>query len=348
MGFIPDAFMTESVYPGNPVMGEIAASLKRSRFGGPATVLARSLLHLGYRYGAIDLQSHQVPAGNVLVLSSTLHMSRPVQERLADWLQGGGRLLLHGEVPRFDMTGAPCTVLLDALGLDYRTMHWGTHRYYPSVEARGWAAPRAELRVGWAQTFAPVPDRTLFCLYGSGEACGFDLVVGAGRAVVFTAEFPADLDLFQQSLLELGVSPGLSHDHPLHGVFTTSTRTPSGERFLHAINFDGVDKVLHLEEGGRALFDGRPVTLRPRDAVMLPVGVDMDGVHVAWSTAEITAFDRDGLAVRLTGERDALLVRTNRQVVPADAYRVEYREDGILIESTVPGTGEESIVVRWG
>jgi beta-galactosidase len=274
-------------------------------------------------------------------------MDAGVQRKLVQWLDAGGRLFLHGEAPRFDMTGEPCTVLMDALGLRYVDMHWGSHRSFPSLDAVGWAAPRAELRAGWAQGFAPVGGRTLFRIYGTDEACAFDVAVGQGRAIVVAAEIPADLDFFAEAFRRLGVEPGLWHDHPLRGVFLTSAVTPSGERFVHALNLDGVDKSLHIQDDEMPLCDGRAMTLRRRDGVMLPVDVQLGDVTVAWSTAEIVALRDGGLTLRLTGDEDAILLRTDRDIVPDAGYEVTRRDDGVLVESRVRGTGEELLEVAW-
>nr|MBA3274296.1 beta-galactosidase [Chloroflexia bacterium] len=121
VGFIPDYWMTESVYPGNGAMGEIAENLRRHRFGGPGGVTVRAMMHLTFRYTAVNIQDGplDVAATPLLALASARYMDGAVQRKLVNWLQAGGRLFLHGEVPLFDMTGESCTILMDALGLHH-------------------------------------------------------------------------------------------------------------------------------------------------------------------------------------------------------------------------------------
>lgn len=349
VGFIPDYYMTESVYPGNPVMGEIAGDLRRHRFGGPGGAMARAMLHLTLRYTAIDVQAAEpdIATVPVLALGAATHMAADVQERLVRYLHAGGNLFLHGAVPLFDMTGAPCRVLHDALDLEWIGQRLSDHRTFVSATAEGWLGPRAEMRLGYAQTFRPATQGVLLRIYGADEACGFDIRVGAGRAVVISADVPADVAMFRRIFDALGVVPGLRHDRLLDGIFLTSTATPAGERFVHALNFDGVDKLVHLTLDGEPLCDGREIMLRRRDGVMLPSGVICGDVTIQWSTAEVLAYDATSLTVRLTGPEDALLLATTRVISAGDAYTIETRDGGVLVTSAVPGTGEETMTVRW-
>lgn len=351
MAFIPDYYATESVYPGSDTMKTVAENLKRNRFGGPGGWLGRALLQATVRYTAVDIQNRDLSTETVpvLVLGSARNMSREIQEKLVAYLQAGGKLLLMGEVPLQDMHGHDCTVLADALGLRHVGERYSTHRYYLSLNADGWAAPRAEWRAGWAQTFQPdVPNgTTLLHVYGADEAAGFDILLGEGRAIVITAEIPLQVDFVEDLLAQVGVERGLRHSSPHHNIFLSSARTPKGERLVHALNFDGFDKSVTLALDGETLFDGREVMLRRRDGVMLPLGVDLGDVCIDWSTAEVARRDGSSLTFRLTGPRDAVQLTTSRAIQPSDAYTVTSTGDRHLIESTVPGYGDEEMTISW-
>jgi len=349
VGFIPDYWMTESVYPNSAIMREIADDLRRVRFGGPGAGLARAMMHLTFRYGALDIQDGDLDVATtpVLALASARYMAEAIQRKLVTYLKHGGQLFLYGEVPMFDMIGQPCRILLHALDLKPIGMRWSDHRYFLSLTADGWAAPRPELRAGYAQTFATDGGGVLFRVYGVEEACGFDLDVGKGRAIVISGEIPTDLSFFSRAFAELGATPGLTHDEPRHGIFMSSARTPNGERFIHALNLDGFDKPVHLIDSGEPLFEGRTVMLRRRDGVMLPVGLDLGDTRVTWSTVEIAERQEDGITVRLTGGEDAILVDTPRIVQPGEGYEITERDDGVLVTFTTRGTGEELVTIRW-
>ncbi|HVL25225.1 MAG TPA: beta-galactosidase [Thermomicrobiales bacterium] len=357
MAFIPDYFMTESVYSGSAsgseVMHSVAANLRRDRFGGPGTVLARALMQLTFRYTALDIQHRDLdPATTpVLALSSARYMAPEIQRKLVDYLNAGGNLFLHGEVPLFDMTGRDCRTLLDALGLNPVGERTSDHRYFLSLNADLWAAPRAEWRAGWAQTFGPKPDQTLLRVYGADEAAGFDIQVGQGRAIAITAEIPLDLQFFREALRELGAAPGLRHTSHHHNIFLSSTATPAGGRLIHALNLDGFDKTLQILDRGEPLFEGREITLRRRDGVMLPVNVDLGEVRIDWSTAEIAQRAGDSLVVRLTGPADAIRLTTSREIVPGEGFELDREGDSVLIRATIEGHGDGlkggHLTIRW-
>jgi len=226
-------------------------------------------------------------------------------------------------------------------------IRWADHRYFLSVNADGWAAPRPELRAGFAQTFRPREEGTLFRIYGTDEACAFDIPVGSGRAIVVAAEIPADLDFFRQAFTRLGAEPALTHDHPMNGIFLSSATTPDGERFIHALNLDGIDKAVKLFDEGEPLFEGRSIMLRRRDGVMLPIDLDLDDVRVAWSTAEIVERRTDGITIRLTGNHDAVSLVTKRTVVASADHEAILREGSVLVTSRIRGTGEELLRIDW-
>ena len=348
LAFIPDYWMTESIYKGNEVMPDIEAALRRVRFGGPGKITARVLQHLTYRFPALDIQHRplDVETTPVLVLNSARYMATGIQEKLVAWLSAGGRLFLHGEVPAFDMTGAQCTLLRDALGLQPVGERQSSHQYFLSVAATGWLAPNPELRAGFAQTFRPGP-RDLLRVYGADEACGFDIPLGAGRAIVLTADIPADLDLFSRLFSALAVEPGLTHDHPLRGIFLASAYTPEGARFIHALNLDGIDKDLRLFDRGQPLFEGRQVMLRRRDGLMLPLDLPIAGGLVRWASCELLGYDALGCTFRRSGPRDAIAIQTERNLRPREDLTISRRADDLLVEFNGSPCGDEIVTIDW-
>jgi hypothetical protein len=80
---------------------------------------------------------------------------------------------------------------------------------------------------------------------------------------------------------------------------------------------------------------------------MLPVDLTLDGVKILWSTAEIADRHADGVILRLTGDADAIALATDRTVAPGEGFVVETRDGGVLVTSTIRGTGEEMLRLRW-
>lgn len=352
IGFIPDYWMTEGVYPGSGRTREIVSNLEANRFGGPGKTAARVALLLGLRYGAVDVQNRALDPGETpaLIVASALYMDAGVQGRLADYLTAGGNLLLVGEVPEADLEGEACTVLRDRLGLTQIGRRRSSHAYFPAVTAEGWARPLEEMRVGFAQTFgAGAAGEALLRLYGTDEGCGFDIAVGAGRAVVLTANLEIDYGFWRKVFGRLGVEPALAHGCPEHGIFMTTTRTPEGERFLHLLNLDGFVKVVRPTERGVALFGGRPVRLGAKAGVMLPLGVRVGPALVVWATTEIVGCDAGSITFRVTQPEEVVVIEGEGGVVESGDYSVRVDRGVTTVTSRrFGGWDEEEFVVRFG
>ncbi|MDQ6747312.1 MAG: glycosyl hydrolase, partial [Candidatus Dormibacteraeota bacterium] len=128
---------------------------------------------------------------------------RDVQQKIVDYVVEGGGVLVYGEAPLFDMEGEPCAILIDALGLKPTETRRSEAFYYLSLTAAGWAAPRPETPTPFAQGFAPARGEILLRVTGTGEACGFDITMGRGRAIVISASLTADVSFFKAALERL-------------------------------------------------------------------------------------------------------------------------------------------------
>jgi beta-galactosidase len=320
VGFIPDDFMTESVYPGSAAMGALRDDLVASRFGGPNQAIIRGLMQLHLRYTAVDLQDPASAMPPALALGSTRAMAAEVQRRLAGWLRDGGRLFLVGEVPETDLEGNACTILADALGVRPVSRQEGGWTYYLSVAFSGWAAGRAEVRADWSQGLDAGGNEVFASVYGSGDAVGLRCAVGQGEAFLVTAAIPPDRWLYREMLRQLGVEPALAIDPDEPGVFLSSARSAdTGGRVVNLLNLDGYDKVLTLTERGEPLFGGNRVTLLARDGLMLPLDVAAGGCEIAWATAEVADVTADTATFRLTGAEVAIALRHDVAVVAGEA-----------------------------
>lgn len=307
IGFVPDHYLTEYHYPGSPSVHKVLEDVVGTRGAGPRGILARAMLLGGFRFGAVNVQRGLDPATTpVLAMAGTAHLPAEVQQTLARYLVSGGRLLLAGRVPSRDMAGAPCTVLRDALGLRPLGTVRGTPEFFSSVTAHSWAAPRPETRVGWAEVYEPAAGETVLRELSTGHGCGFDVPMGAGRAVVLTCDYECDLGLWRAAFAALGAEPGLRHDAPVPGVVLTTTVDGAGARILHALNVSGYDQRFTVTEAGMPLFGGEPVQLPGRRALMLPLGVTVGGLHIAYATAEIVA-STDGAVTFRTPSGEAVV-----------------------------------------
>ncbi len=348
IGFVPDHFMTEYTYPGSAVMRAVADNLRTYRGGGARQVLGRSMVLGGFRFPAIDIQHRTLDPTDlpVLALASAAYLDSAVQKRLVAYLRAGGHLLTFGQLPTHDLQARPCTVLIDALGLRPHGERVSTSSFFVSVCAAGWAAPRPEVRVSTAQLFDADHGEQILYDYGSRVGCGFDVRVGEGRAIAVTTDYFSDLAFYREALERLGARRELTHDTAEPGLLLSSTVDDDGGRLIHAINLTGDTTSTRMAMGGETLFGGEPVELPDRRGAMLPVGLILGGVRIAWATAEIAGSTRDSVVFRLTGARCSIVLDGARPVdVPAPAH--VYVENGrTVIRADAHDFPDHRLVVR--
>ena len=302
-----------------------------------------------YRFGALDIQNRELdPAATpVLVLPAARYMDSALQQKIVAYVKAGGGLFLYGEVPQSDMEGNACTVLAEALGLQPAGYRHASAFYYLSLRSEGWAAPHAEVRTHIAQVFEKDAGEPILRVVGTGEACGFDLKVGAGRAIVVAASYPCDVPLIRTILEKLGAKAALLHDDHSSGTFMTSAASGEGERFLHILNLDGFTKTLHLTENGNSLMDGLPIVLGSKEALMLPLGVSFGDTRIVYATAEISKVDSSSITFRLTQAEDVIVLETDRQITPSEDYSVSKEGKRVIIKSRKQAAVDDQLTVRW-
>ncbi|WBL14654.1 beta-galactosidase [Sutcliffiella sp. NC1] len=346
--FIPDYYMTESRYPTSEKMQNMYRNIEQNRAHASWENMARAMLLGGYRFGSVDIQNKPIdPATTpVLALPSAGYLHRHVQQKLVDYLQAGGGILLYGEVPQYDMEANPCTILADALGVQPIKVERDSLNYKLSIYADGWAAPRPELRTHKAQT-VQVDEKAepIVRVYGTDEVCGFDRQVGKGRAIVITGVYTCDVEFYREALEKLGATATLRHDCKHLGIFMTSTANSAGERFLHILNMDGFDKEIHVYDNGEKLLNGRKLLLQSMDGLMLPVNVTFGEVEVVYSTAEVINVDPDKMEFRLTQVEDVIALNTDREILQSDDYKVQEKDGQKIILSNKHAKVDDHLTV---
>jgi beta-galactosidase len=347
--FIPDYFMTESQYPKSEKMKEMYQNIEANRASAAWENMARAMLLSGYRFGSADIQNKPIDSREtaVVAVASARYMHRHVQEKLVNYLNEGGSILLYGEVPTFDMEAKSCTILADALGVKPEGVRRADHHYALSVCADGWAQSFPEIRTHISQVFNSGKAKPLFRVYGTDEVCGFETTVGKGKAIIIATVYNCQLEFFKTAFEKLGAKADLRHDCKYHGLFMTSTATKEGERFLHILNLDGFDKEFNVYDKETNLFDGRKLTLQSKDGVMLPINVSFGDIKIAYSTAEVANVTGDTIAFRLTQSEDVIALDTEREIAPSDEYRVETKGQLSLVVSKKHAKIDDSLSVQF-
>lgn len=347
--FIPDYYMTEYRYPKSKKMQEVLTNIEANRGPGAWESVARAMLLLGFRFGAIDIQNKplSITDTQVLVLPSAKYMDAKIQTKLVQFLNEGGKILLYGEVPQFDMEGNSCTILADALGIKVAGENRETPQYWLSVYTTNWLAKRPERRTHFAQILESNLATPLLKVYGTDKVCALDSSVGKGRAIVIAASYPCDLVFYQSIFEQLGIKPGLTHDCEEHGIFSTSTANADGERFIHLLNLDGFDKTFKVYCNGETLFDGREIQLQSKDGVMLPLHVKLHLGEIIYSTAEIFHIGDHSIEFRLTQVQDIIVLKTDRIIKESNDYKIEQKNGLTYIYSNKHSKVDSQLVIHF-
>jgi beta-galactosidase len=350
LAFIPDDFMTETVYPGSERIRGIVDDLVAHRGGGIGSHLVRALLYAGYRFGCLDIQDRPLSPSRppVLAVATSRFMAGGLQEKLVRYLTDGGHLLLYGEVPEADEEGRPCATLRDALGLTPRGKLTSSPTFFLSVRAGDWLGVRPEVRVDEAQLFGATRGTRLIHEVSTGHGCGFDVPVGDGRAVAITCSYPGDMALFRTICETLGAAPGLRRDVEEPGIFMTSTANPDGARLIYLMNLDGYEKRFRLFDGDKPLFKGEEIQLGGREALTLPLHLARDGVTIDWATAEIVDRGAETLEFRLAQERSVIALTTNCSVTPDRDCEIARDVGRTTVTVRRAGLHDDRLTLRFG
>ncbi len=357
LGYVPDHYLTEYAHPAASRRQDVVGDLERFRGMGPRDILARALLLGGHSFGSVDLSgaatSHAAdldPAGPALALASPPVLGRATQERIAAFVEAGGRLLLHGVLPVLDDDGTDCTVLADALGLAAGTRVEGTPHHFPSVHTTEWAGDQPEVRVGVLQRLAATGSTQVEALavdVADGSTVIADVhTAGGGRAVVVACDYPCHLDLWRALLARVGVRRRVETDGATPGLVTTTTADDSGQRLLHLVNVAPVAQRFRVRLGGDPVFDGHELELPARNGLMLPLDVRLDGGVLRWSTAELDgAGDGSTVLLRRAAGAGRALLETDREVVVTGDVEAA-RTDGGWLVSWPGGADGDRLEVR--
>ena len=353
LAFAPDHFLTEYTHPAARRRREVVADLERFRGMGARDVLARALLLGGFAFGSNDLSGAATsagadldPSGPVVALASPPVLGRAAQQRLADFVSAGGRLLLNGLLPTLDEDGTACTVLADALGLAAGDRVEGTPHHFPSVRSTDWAGPQPEVRVGVLQHLEATGSTTVETLVRDVAAdapVGVHVsLAGGGRAIVLACDYPCHLGFWQSLLGRLGVTRHLVTEGSTPGLVASTTTDRDGQRLLHLVNVAPVGQAFTVAVDGSLLADGAEIRLSARSGLMLPIDVRLDGAVLRWSTAELDGAG-DGSTVLLNrgDEPGRALLETDREVAVDDGGHVTRTAGGWLVSWPGGAAGEQ-------
>lgn len=312
LALVPDHYLTQYPAPGRDQANEVVNDVQGWRGPGPRSgSLARAMLFSNVRFDAVNLQADDLDPSvrPVLALSGAEHLGTDVQQRLVRYVQGGGSLLLAGKFPVKDMAAGTSTVLADALGVKPTETITGDPAFFPSVTAHEWAEPLPETRVDRTQLFEVGETATVFLReVSTGGACGFDVPLGDGRVVAITTNYIVDPTFWERVFDAVGIQRGITNTASKPGVFVLSMVDDDGGRLLHAFNTSPYPDTFTVDHDGEALFGGHPLHLPGRSALMLPAGLELGSLAIAYATAEPVEVSDGEVRFRSLGDEATVVV----------------------------------------
>lgn len=268
LAFIPDYYKTDMRHDG-PIE-EIVSGLESYR--EVLDNISRMMVALGLRFDAVDIQRRKPDPAKALVYAGAKYLDKAEQERLVEYIKGGGRLLICFELPVLDMEGKPCTILSDALGLRPGKFLQSSPEWTLAVQGIGWANFEPEVS-RWQVRAYDAPKGDVFMrVVGDHSPCGVEVSLGKGVAVVLGTNYVNHMKFYEELFNRIQVAPGVTHDDATYGLVTTTTKSSKGDRFLTVLNLDLESKAVHFWEHGRPLFGGKPIELGIREGKLLPLG----------------------------------------------------------------------------
>ncbi len=317
IGFQIDAYMTEI---NNSETRPATDILTHQRNVVLFDFLARGLALTHRPFDALelaraDLDVTQIP---LLWVMMEKQCDAAVQLKLVDYLRQGGRLVLVGRMCEATFHHEPCTILMDAIGIE------SVQSDEPFTQARIRVFDHEEVPVSFVETYAGEFDE-VFAASADGQTIGFIKRLdgnstggsAGGQVMLLGAALAAntleDIDIVHQMANRIGCAPLFEMTE------WADVRLSDGERgsFLFVSNYqdDPLETVIAMD--GCPLLGGNPVSLPARRGVVLPLEWPVrPGVVVHDLTSEVIDVTDDGTRLTLRidpPEFDAELTLTGYQ-----------------------------------
>lgn len=295
IGFFLNHFMTEV---NNPFTQPATNLITHQREVILCDFIARGLALTHRPFDMIELTRTDLDAAATPLLWVMLEKQCPasVQQKLVDYVNQGGKLILVGRLCEEDAYGAPCTILKDALGI--QTIHSDAPFTPTTIHIFNYEV----VPVSFVESYIGQFDEVLAHRV-TGETVGFSQTVGKGRVILLAAALTAntldDLDIVEQLALHMDCPS------PFQLSEWTDVRLSQGDNgsFLYLNNYQDDPVAPTITYENETLFGGNPIHLPARRGLILPLDWQInDAATLHYSTAEITSVVNDGATLTLKTE----------------------------------------------
>jgi beta-galactosidase len=292
IGFLLDNFMTEV---NNAFTQEATKIITHQREVILCDFIARGLALTQRPFTMLELTRSDLNIAQTPNLWVMLEKQCPpaVQQKLLDYVNQGGKIILAGRMCGEDFEHTPCSILKDAIGIQQ------INSDPPFVQNHINAFQYEDVPATFVESYTGQFD-DVFATRPNGDAVGFVKTLGQGKVILFGAAITAntldDLDILHQVALRMDCQP----------LFKLSkwvdVRLSVGEngRFLFLNNYQDDPVETTIEYQNESLFDGRLVHVPARQGLILPLEWQLnDNVLIHYTTAEITEITEDDATIVL-------------------------------------------------
>jgi beta-galactosidase len=255
------------------------------------------------------------------------------QKKLVEYVQQGGKLVIIGRMclEQFDHT--PVTLLRDALRIT--DVQSDPHFVVATIQAFN----HRDVPVSMLETYTGEFDE-IFATTHDHRTVGFIQSIGSGKVLFLGASISItsldDVDLLEQMAQNMGCPQLFSLSD------WVDIRMSCGDRgnFLFVNNYQDDPITTTVEEEGKPLFGGTPITLAARTGLILPIEWEVKpGIVVNYTTAEI----RD-----VHGDKDSFTLKTNQLNFTAELTLNGYHCDQAEVLETEHGKTRVRLQSRDG
>jgi beta-galactosidase len=293
IGFLLDNFMTEV---NNEFTREASTIIAHQREVVLHDFIARGLTLTHRPFTALELSLATLDGAETPTLWVMMDKQCPpaVQEKLVEYANQGGNLILVGRICEADFDGVPSPILRDALGIEQVTSD--PPFVYTAIRAFHYDHVPASFVESYTGNFDEV-----IATRENGDVVGFVKSVGKGKVMLLGAALPADtfedIDLVHQMALKMECGPLFEMSE------WADVRISHGDKgsFLFINNYQDDPISTTIAYAGEALFSNNPIVLPARRGLILPLDWQLDDdVLLHYASGEVTSVTANDSTITLT------------------------------------------------
>ena len=232
----------------------------------------------------------------ILWVFSLSFMDEDTQNKLADYMEKGGKLVLFPEFPEFDLSGKKCTVLMDKIGVSIK------EKVFESIVKFS----ENECYVEGGISIVELNSEHNIIATVDGATCAFSKEIGSGKIVFIGSPMPHYYDyhidvIDTVACTETGMKKNV-HTSPKDIIGFVRASEKGAFLFLFNYHEKKYTASVSVDIPGYGIsIDEKDIQLNPRSAKILPLNVDLDNnTRIHFSSAEILELGIENGTVKCT------------------------------------------------